>query len=133
MRASVSLALLLPILGSLAAAANPANLPLGRVPEEARGRSNPLASDPDSVAAGGKLYERHCVHCHGLLGRGSRKGPALDTPQARTAPPGALFWVLTHGSVRRGMPVWTKLPEPQRWQIVSYLETLGERAGPTMP
>jgi hypothetical protein len=22
------------------------------------------------------------------------------------------------------MPVWSKLPEPQRWQIVSYLKSL---------
>jgi UDP-N-acetylmuramyl pentapeptide phosphotransferase/UDP-N-acetylglucosamine-1-phosphate transferase len=25
---------------------------------------------------------------------------------------------------RRGMPVWSKLPEAQRWQLVSYLQTL---------
>ena len=39
--------------------------------------------------------------------------------------PGALFWILTNGVGRRGMPVWSKLPEPQRWQIVSYLKSLG--------
>jgi mono/diheme cytochrome c family protein len=27
--------------------------------------------------------------------------------------------------VRSGMPVWSKLPEPQRWQIVTYVKTLG--------
>jgi mono/diheme cytochrome c family protein len=40
------------------------------------------------------------------------------------ATPGTLFWILTNGVVRRGMPVWSKLPEPQRWQIVSYLKSL---------
>jgi hypothetical protein len=25
------------------------------------------------------------------------------------------------------MPVWSKLPEPQRWQIVTYLKSLGIR------
>jgi len=31
---------------------------------------------------------------------------------------------LTNGVVRRGMPVWSKLPEAQRWQLVRYLQTL---------
>jgi hypothetical protein len=31
--------------------------------------------------------------------------------------------VLTNGVVRHGMPVWSKLPEPQRRQIVSYLKS----------
>jgi len=26
--------------------------------------------------------------------------------------------------VRRGMPVWSKLPEQQRWQIVAFLHSL---------
>src|ERR1039458_2643568 len=44
--------------------------------------------------------------------------------QVQQASPGTLFWILTNGVVRRGMPVWSKLPEPQRWQIVSYLKPL---------
>jgi hypothetical protein len=32
--------------------------------------------------------------------------------------------VLTNGVVRKGMPVWSKLPEPQRWQIVRFLKSL---------
>jgi hypothetical protein len=36
-----------------------------------------------------------------------------------------LFWVLTNGVVMRGMPVWSKLPEPERWQIVTFLKSLG--------
>jgi hypothetical protein len=31
---------------------------------------------------------------------------------------------LTNGVVRRGMPVWSKLPEPQRWQLVSFIKSL---------
>jgi hypothetical protein len=27
--------------------------------------------------------------------------------------------------VRKGMPVWSRLPEPQRWQLVRYLKSLG--------
>jgi hypothetical protein len=42
----------------------------------------------------------------------------------RIATPGTIFWILTNGVVRRGMPVWSRLPEQQRWQIVSYLKSL---------
>jgi len=45
--------------------------------------------------------------------------------QVQTAEPGAIFWILTNGVVWRGMPVWSKLPEPQRWQLVSYIKSLG--------
>lgn len=44
--------------------------------------------------------------------------------RVQQATPGTLFWILTNGVVRRGMPVWSKLPEPQRWQLVTFLETL---------
>jgi hypothetical protein len=31
--------------------------------------------------------------------------------------------------VRKGMPVWSKLPEPQRWQLVTYIQSLGPIEG----
>jgi mono/diheme cytochrome c family protein len=98
---------------------------LAKAPEKARARSNPLASDPDAVATGRKLFERHCAECHGDTAEGGKKAPSLRVQAVQQAPPGALFWVLTNGVVRRGMPVWSKLPEPQRWQLVSYLKSLG--------
>jgi mono/diheme cytochrome c family protein len=98
---------------------------LAHVPEEARARENPLETDPDAAVAGKKLYERHCAECHGATAESGRKGPSLREPEVQTASAGALFWVITNGSVRAGMPVWSKLPEPQRWQITSYLRSLG--------
>jgi hypothetical protein len=47
------------------------------------------------------------------------------------ATPGTLFWILTNGVVRRGMPVWSKLPEPQRWQLISYLKSLNPEPKPS--
>ena len=32
-------------------------------------------------------------------------------------------WLITNGVVRRGMPAWSKLPEPQRWQIIVFLRS----------
>ena len=97
---------------------------LSKAPEKARARRNPLADDQDAVAAGGKVFAMRCAECHGVNGEGSKKAPSLRVAEVQGATPGALFWLLTNGVVRRGMPVWSKLPEAQRWQLVSYLQTL---------
>jgi mono/diheme cytochrome c family protein len=98
---------------------------LQKAPDKARNRTNPLQADPDAVAAGSILFEQHCAECHGDVGEGSRKGPSLLVPEVQTATPGTIFWVLTNGVVRKKMPVWSKLPEPQRWQLVRYIKSLG--------
>ena len=78
----------------------------------------------DAVAAGRKIFAEHCSECHGKDAGGARRGPNLRTVAAHEATPGALFYVLTNGVIRRGMPGWSKLPEPERWQLVSFLESL---------
>jgi len=98
---------------------------LGKAPEKARSRSNPLESDPEAARAGRLLFEDHCAECHGDAALGGRKGPSLRAPEVQNATPGAIFWLLTNGVVRKGMPVWSRLPEPQRWQLVRYLKSLG--------
>src|SRR6266478_3308126 len=98
---------------------------LQKAPEKARRRTNPLQNDADAVAAGAILFEQHCAECHGDAAQGGKKGPSLRVAEVQNAEPGALFWILTNGVVRKGMPVWSKLPEPQRWQIVSYIRSLG--------
>jgi mono/diheme cytochrome c family protein len=99
-----------------------------KAPEKARAKHNPLENDRDAAAAGKVLFEQHCAECHGQAARGGKKAPSLRVPEIQDATAGAIFWVLTNGVVRRGMPVWSKLPEPQRWQIVSYLKSLGSSA-----
>jgi len=98
---------------------------LANAPEKARARPNPLANDPDAIAAGKKLFEQHCAECHGSAAEGGKKAPSLQAEEVQRATPGTLFWILTNGVVRRGMPVWSKLPEPQRWQLVSFIKSLG--------
>lgn len=97
---------------------------LAKVPSKAAARRNPLQSDPDAVAAGAKLFASHCAECHGDTAQGGKKAPSLLAPEVQQATPGTLFWLLTNGVVRRGMPVWSKLPEPQRWQLVSFIKSL---------
>ena len=97
---------------------------LAEAPQKERGRRNPFEADTQAVAAGGKLFEQHCADCHGRKAGGARKGPSLLREEMQQATPGTLFWILTNGVVRRGMPVWSKLPEPERWQIVTFLQSL---------
>jgi mono/diheme cytochrome c family protein len=97
---------------------------IAKAPKKERAKRNPFENDADAVAAGGKLFAQHCAECHGNMAEGGKKGPSLREDEVQSAAPGALFWVLTNGVVRRGMPVWSKLPEPQRWQIVSFLKSL---------
>jgi mono/diheme cytochrome c family protein len=98
---------------------------LTKAPQKARANHNPLEKDPQAVAAGRNLFEQHCTQCHGDLAEGGRKGPSLLVAEVQNSEPGTIFWILTNGVVWRGMPVWSKLPEPQRWQLVSYIKSLG--------
>jgi mono/diheme cytochrome c family protein len=101
---------------------------LAAVPPKARAKENPLKNDTEAPIAGKKLFEQHCAECHGNMAEGADKGPSLRTQNVQQATPGTLFWILTNGVVRQGMPVWSKLPEPERWQIVAFVRSLGTSA-----
>lgn len=98
--------------------------PLQKAPARAASAIDPLANSERARPAGAKLYARECAACHGSNAEGSGKALALATPEVRNAAPGALFWVLTNGSLGKGMPSFAHLPEAQRWQIVEYLKGL---------
>jgi len=98
---------------------------LEKAPAKYRAKANPLAKDKDSIPAGKILFEEHCAECHGESASGTKKAPSLRAQEVQTAPPGSLFWILSNGIVRKGMPVWSKLPEPQRWQLITFIQSLG--------
>ena len=98
---------------------------LTKAPKKARVRANPFQNDPDAVVAGQFLFEDHCAECHGDSGAGGKKGPSLRASEVQNATPGTLFWLITNGVARKGMPVWAKLPEAQRWQLIRYIKSLG--------
>jgi mono/diheme cytochrome c family protein len=91
-----------------------------KAPEKQKAKTN----DPDAPAAGAILFENHCEECHGANAEGTRKGSGLRVKEVQDAPPGAIYWILTNGVVRKKMPVWSKLPEQQRWQLVSFIKSL---------
>ncbi len=95
-----------------------------KVPDKARAKPNPFAGDATAVAAGAKLYRQNCASCHGDDATGMDHHPSLHSERMRAASPGELEWLLKNGSMKNGMPSWSRLPEQQRWQIVSYLKSL---------
>jgi len=96
--------------------------PIQQAPAKAASRRNPLAGSDRAARAGVKLYERECAECHGANREGIGKAPPLARADIRSAAPGAIFWVLRNGDLRHGMPSFAQLPEPERWQIVTYLQ-----------
>jgi mono/diheme cytochrome c family protein len=119
--------LILALAGILLAAAGDGEW-LHKVPSKDRARSNPLASDPDASAAGGKIFAERCAACHGEDAAGKTQGkhirPNLHADRIKQATPGELFWLLTNGSLKNGMPSWSRLPDAQRWQLITYLKSL---------
>jgi len=100
---------------------------ISRVPPKDAARPNPLENNPEARAAGANLFAQHCASCHGEDARGKHQKPDLHTPHLAAATPGQLFWLLTNGSLKNGMPSWSRLPEQQRWAIVAHLKSLDSR------
>jgi putative copper resistance protein D len=87
-----------------------------------------------SIANGMELYRQHCAVCHGPRGAGD--GPArgrLPRPPAdlraahtRDHTAGDLFWWISHGIARGGMPGFASaLGEDERWDVVNLVRALG--------
>jgi glucose/arabinose dehydrogenase len=91
---------------------------------------NPYAGQADALVAGKQVYTRNCGVCHGVGGEGTGNVPPLANGKAQSAPAGAVFWYITRGDVDNGMPSWAALPEQQRWQVVSYIQSLKGSEGP---
>jgi len=94
-----------------------------RAEARAAERRNPRQGSDEARRAGARLYARECAACHGMNREGRSRVPPLNRPAVYGATPGALFWVLRNGSLRRGMPSFAHLPEAERWQIITFLQS----------
>jgi glucose/arabinose dehydrogenase len=91
-------------------------------PASAKSQRNP-ATDPTSIEKGRAAFAANCSACHGVRGEGQAYIPAVAIGAAQQASDGELFWYITQGDIRNGMPAWSQLAEAQRWQIVGFLKS----------
>ena len=99
--------------------------------------ANPVPASNRSRTSGKNLYEQNCLPCHGPQGKGDGPaGLALHPPPAdlsiHTAPgvhpDGQLFEWITNGYPGSVMPAFgEQLSDVQRWDLVNYIRTFGER------
>ena len=59
------------------------------------------------------------------LGKGTGNVPSLVDGKLASVTPGEVFWFITRGDKDNGMPSWAQLPAKQRWQIVTYVKSMG--------
>ena len=98
---------------------------LSRVPPSEHEKTNPFAGQQDAIAAGRNVFEEHCGRCHGENAEGTKKRPTLKSQRVQQeATPGDLHWLLVNGNMKKGMPSWAKLGDPQIWQVITYLKSL---------
>ena len=98
--------------------------------EEAALIENPFPATPEIRAEGKRLYEQHCLHCHGTQGKGDGKVgvvyagvPSYSSPAKRDLSQGHVFHVITWG-IRRMGAHGSQMSEDRRWKIARYVEEL---------
>lgn len=89
--------------------------------DEIKGR---VLEDSSSITRGEKKFNSLCVYCHGNKGVGGKARPL----QGRDFEPDYLFKTISEGKKRGSMimPPWkNSLSEEERWELVSYILSLG--------
>ncbi len=107
------------------------------VPAPYAGLKNPFPWDDTSAQEAGKgIYQQSCLGCHGVDGSNIAQSNfgAADYPPNLEERPDFYFWVLSEGRLDKGMPPFkSSLSEEQRWQVLTYLHSLGAEASPEEP
>lgn len=127
MRAALSVGCICAAVVTITAAQEPRIWPAWTAPISAERRVNPLNARPDTAAGGAKLFRARCQSCHGRDGSGTSRGPNLTTRRVQAQADGSLFWKISSGNTRTGMPAFSGLPELQRWQLVLFVRRLPDR------
>jgi len=96
---------------------------------------NPVAATASSIAAGQKLYEKHCAGCHGDAGKGDgamgeelqpKPSNLTDADWKHGSTDGEIFTVIRDGVKGTGMkPFGKKLTAHQMWDVVNDVRSIG--------
>lgn len=106
------------------------NIPKDSLAMAGRLLKNPIPWSEKVEAEGQILYEKNCLHCHGVKGAGDGKVgivykgvPNYSSDAYKDMPGGHIFQVITHGKGRMWPHGSQVLPE-ERWKIVHYVQRL---------
>ena len=105
---------------------------------------NPVASTPESIAAGQKAYDANCAACHGNMAQGAVKAGVIISiieEQRGKQPPdltddqwdhgstdGEIYAVITKGIPPTMMAGWDgRIPDNDIWSIVNYIRALAPK------
>lgn len=102
------------------------------VERRARSIQVPPLGDAGLRDRGARLFDEHCVPCHGAPGIAPAPFALGLTPiasslvhTARHWSPAELYWVVRNGLKMTGMPAWQqRLDEDDRWAVVAFLQEL---------
>ena len=132
-RSRISVAVFLPVVIFSVITAYAANKNFHEAPDSAKDLKNPYSGQASAVQAGKTLYARNCLACHGRSGQGTGNIPSLIDGKLEGVPQGEVFWFITKGDKDNGMPSWEVLSAKARWELVSYVETMGPGARSNEP
>ena len=110
---------------------------------------NPVASTPESIAAGKRSYDTNCAACHGPRAEGSVKAGVVISiiqEQGGKQPPDLTDEAWDHGSsdgeiytaIKKGVPPtmmagWDgRITDTEIWSIVNYLRALASKTEVTI-
>ena len=84
--------------------------------------SKPNVTVPD-LAAGKRMFERHCSLCHGIDGKGGR-GPNLNRAQLFRAPDDSALMAIISDGIPPEMPEGWFFSEEEVANIAAYVRSL---------
>jgi mono/diheme cytochrome c family protein len=102
------------------------------IPQEFIEMINPISATQNSIEKGEKIYQVHCVQCHGPEGRGDGPQAMMFDPrpsnfydaQVQNNTDGSLFYSISFGVRSAGMPLFNNLFEEDRWHMVNFIRSL---------
>ena len=112
--------------------------------QDAAALTNPVASTPESIAAGKKAYDTNCAACHGNMAQGAVKAgiaiSIIEEQGGRQAPDltdgqwdhgssdGEIYAVIKKGVPPTMMAGWDgRIPDRDIWNILNYIRTLAAK------
>jgi mono/diheme cytochrome c family protein len=83
---------------------------------------NPIAITAHSIAEGKKLFEKHCMACHGKTGEGGIGSDLKASLRIHGNSDGEIFHIITAGVKGTAMKGFRKeLSDEMRWHLVNYI------------